>query len=213
MVELKSQTTCQVGPLGCWLFTGSKNTDGYGQVFAKKNSNINATGREVQTAWLLHILAYLAVNGHAPQQHCSHLCDNRACFNPDHLVDESVEENNRRKGCWGDILCPEHGHAIVQFCSHSPRCIRPPMTAEHVTCCLTLRDIALEHTSQPGLRGLFTSSSRPSSSSGPVGVGPRSGAASTVTPGLWPGAGASGPSSERFEGASEIDEAAARGEI
>lgn len=42
---------------GCWLFNGSRNTDGYGQVYAKKNSNQHLTGRSSQTAFLLHVVA------------------------------------------------------------------------------------------------------------------------------------------------------------
>jgi hypothetical protein len=156
-----------VGARGCWEFTGSLNTDGYGQIWSKKNSTIAAglTGRSSQTAFLLHVVAFLAHTGHAPVYSCSHLCDNTKCFNPDHLVDESLEDNNGRKGCWGDVYCPEHGHVIVSFCTHIPKCIRAPLTAEHVRCCLTMQDIAMEHSSEPGLRELFKAPSIPPTSS------------------------------------------------
>lgn len=168
----KNQNTCTISALGCWEFTGSVNTDGYGQIFLKKNSNLHLTGRSSQTAFLLHIVAFVAANGHHPVAHCSHLCDNRRCFNPAHLTDESATLNNSRKGCWGDILCPDHGHILVQFCGHQPKCIRHNLTAEHVQCCLTLRQIAEEHSSQPELLSAF-GSSRPSSS-GQGGMGPES---------------------------------------
>lgn len=168
IVAEKARTACARNALGCMEFTGSLNTSGYGQVYTKKNSNMHLTGRGVQTAFLLHTVAYLAKNGTAPMAHCSHLCDNPKCFNDEHLVDESAIHNNARKGCWGDILCPTHGHPIVQFCSHSPKCIRQPMTGEKVMCCKDLEDIALEHSSQPGFSQAFIqqSSSRPSTRDG-----------------------------------------------
>lgn len=163
--------TCHTSHLGCWEFVGSRNSDGYGQVWTKKNSNMEMEGRGAQSAFLLHIVAYLAANGDAGGQHVSHLCDNPSCFNPAHLIAESPAANNARKGCWGGILCPDHGHPIVTFCSHTPKCIRPPMTAQHVECCLTKREIAIEHSSQQSLRAVFVErdgdvdSSRPGTSS------------------------------------------------
>jgi len=169
LVGDKRRGSSSTNALGCWEFSGSVNTDGYGQIFAKKNSNLLARGRASQTAFLLHIVSFLARNGRSPSQHCSHLCDNRKCFNPDHLVDEAAQVNNSRKGCWGDILCPEHGHPIVIFCAHAPKCVRAPMTAEHVICCESLREIAGEHSSQPGLLSVFVdSSSRPGTVSPPL---------------------------------------------
>jgi hypothetical protein len=43
---------------GCWIFSGSKNTDGYGQVFMKPNSRLQLEGRKAQKAFLLHILGH-----------------------------------------------------------------------------------------------------------------------------------------------------------
>lgn len=146
---------CQTNDTGCFLFQGSLNTDGYGQIFAKKNSNLGATGRKAQTAFLIHIVAFLARNGHAPINHCSHLCDRRACFNPDHLVDEVATVNNSRKGCPGDIYCPVHGDLLAALCAHQPKCIRPPRGSDTVVCCLT-RSEQRQHPlqNQPAMRAL-----------------------------------------------------------
>jgi hypothetical protein len=123
---------------GCWLFTGSLNTDGYGQIWTKKNSNLRVSGHSSQTAFLLHKIAYLAANGHESVGHTSHLCDRPRCFNPDHLADETATVNNARKGCAGPIICSKHGHIVVDLCPHIPRCIRPPR--EDVNCCLAIKE-------------------------------------------------------------------------
>lgn len=69
------------------------------QVF-KKNRDLLAAGRGAQTAFLIHIVAYVAETGQdPPSMHISHLCDNRRCFNPYHLVAETPQLNNPRKGC------------------------------------------------------------------------------------------------------------------
>lgn len=123
---------------GCWLFTGSSNTDGYCQVWTKKNCDLNVSGRAAQTAFQLHRIALVSKTCQNIIDHASHLCDRRNCFNPDHLVDETVLVNNSRKGCPGPLYCPDHGHLVVDLCAHSPRCIRGP--CEQMTCCLALRD-------------------------------------------------------------------------
>lgn len=144
--------------LGCLEAAVSFNTDGYSQIWAKKTSNLSMVGRKSQTAFLLHIVAFVASTGRAPVNHCSHLCDNRRCFNPVHLVDETAADNNARKGCWGDIVCPDHGHILVQFCVHLPKCVRPPMTGQHVQCCLSMQ-VAEDHPSKPSLKRAFFPSS------------------------------------------------------
>lgn len=126
--------------MGCWIFGGSTNTDGYGQIYVKKNSNLRLTGRAAQTAVLLHKLSWVAANGrNCPVgQQISHRCDIRACFNPDHLWAELPVVNNSRKGCPGEIICSVHHHPIVNLCPHSPLCIRPER--DDVLCCLTLKE-------------------------------------------------------------------------
>lgn len=108
----------------CWLFEGSKNTDGYAQVFMKPNSCLKFVGRKAQKAFLLHIVAQLSKSEqNQTTDNVSHLCNERACFNPDHLVNESPKNNNSRKGCPGTIFC-NHCSMISYICPHSPECIR-----------------------------------------------------------------------------------------
>lgn len=132
---------CTEDPItGCWLYSGSANNDGYCQVWLKPRHQRHLTGRNVQKAFLLHVIATVARTGqNIPQHyHASHLCDRRNCFNPDHLQAETITMNNSRKGCPGPIYCAVHGHLIVDLCAHSPRCIRPPR--DDVNCCLALKE-------------------------------------------------------------------------
>jgi hypothetical protein len=146
---------CLDNSTGCWLYTGSQNIDGYCQVWAKKNADLHKTGRGAQSGFLLHIVSWVASNPGVPHigRHISHLCDNRTCFNPAHLVCENAQANNSRKGCIGPITCSDHGHIIVDACKHRPRCIRP--ARDDVRCCLTIRE------SDPG--GWATASSQATS--------------------------------------------------
>ena len=111
---------------GCLLFNGSTNTDGYGQIYTKPNALVRSTGRAAQRAFLLHIVAFVAHHGQhgfETENHISHICDMRNCFNPDHLVLESAQANNARKGCPGNIVC-EGCNLVVYLCPHFPGCVR-----------------------------------------------------------------------------------------
>lgn len=58
---------------------------------------------------LAHVLAFWVAHGPflaADGLDVSHLCHNPLCVNPEHLVRESKEANQRRKGCPGTIRCP-----------------------------------------------------------------------------------------------------------
>lgn len=52
----------------------------------------------------------------------SHLCDEPNCVNKDHLVYETPQENNRRKGCTATVTCRGCGH-VMECCAHNPKCI------------------------------------------------------------------------------------------
>lgn len=109
------------------------------QITAKKNSDRGFPNRR-PTAFLLHIVSFVADRGHGVpnDQQVSHLCDRRNCFNPNHLLAESVQANNSRKGCPGPLFCPDHGHKIASLCKHAPtKCIRPPNP--DVICCLSIK--------------------------------------------------------------------------
>lgn len=69
---------------GCWLWTGSKQKNGYG---SKK-----LYGKQTPA----HRASYFAYKGEIhPELEVMHTCDVRICINPDHLVLGSHQENMR----------------------------------------------------------------------------------------------------------------------
>lgn len=74
-----------LGESGCWLWTASVSTAGYGQFW---------TGRRIAAA---HRIAYEEFVGPIPEGlQLDHLCRNRGCVNPAHLEPVTCRENLMR---------------------------------------------------------------------------------------------------------------------
>lgn len=76
----------EVAPSGCWNWSGSRQTTGYGTFYPNRT-----------TKCVAHRAAYLIFKGPIPDRlDIDHLCRNRSCVNPDHLEPVSSSENHLR---------------------------------------------------------------------------------------------------------------------
>ena len=78
--------------LGCWLWTGSRNNNGYGRF------RLSRFGKRQRTV-LAHRFAYEQVNGPIPDGLVvDHTCHNRHCVNPNHLRLVTNQDNCQNRG-------------------------------------------------------------------------------------------------------------------
>ena len=69
----------------CWLWTGYRNKDGYGEFRSK-----------ALTTRLAHRISYALDKGELPSLALDHLCRNRHCVRPEHLEPVTNLVNTRR---------------------------------------------------------------------------------------------------------------------
>jgi len=74
----------------CWMFTGHINAYGYGILFFSKKS----ISEEFKFQCVAHRASYMVFNRLLDRgEKCLHKCDNRPCFNPDHLYVGTQKDN------------------------------------------------------------------------------------------------------------------------
>lgn len=86
-----------------------------------------------RTEYYVHHLALIAAGRKeellkkSKDDHVSHLCHQRTCFNAAHLVVESSKKNRDRNKCigWTYINCPCPCNHKFNPCNHIPQCILP----------------------------------------------------------------------------------------
>ncbi len=115
----------------CWKFNppagrgASINpSHGYGYV--------SPWGRDA-TRLYTHVLSHFIHTGEkpvprTPKQDISHRCHRNFCFNPSHLVRETVEANGSRDYC---LFAVNLGGVWHDLCPHQPKCLRPGHQAEN----------------------------------------------------------------------------------
>lgn len=76
------------GPNGCWLWTGGKNSEGYGR--ARRDGRLQPA----------HRIAWELTRGEIPVGlTIDHLCRNTLCMNPDHMEPVTQRVNILRGNC------------------------------------------------------------------------------------------------------------------
>lgn len=94
----------------CWVFTGSKDKDGYGQCHSAKCAKDHGVTRA-------HQLSYVCFRGPIPEgMWVLHKCDNPSCTNPEHLFLGTAKDNNEdmhNKGRWVSGSVPKHDREYI----------------------------------------------------------------------------------------------------
>jgi hypothetical protein len=93
-LELKTKRDSKTG---CWNWTGSKTTAGYGEI-----------GFDGETHYV-HRVSHIIYNGLIDEEnpYICHTCDNPSCINPDHLFAGSHQDNIQDAADKGRVPTPQ----------------------------------------------------------------------------------------------------------
>ena len=99
---------CNVTSGDCWEWNRGVNLNGYGHVHGLDKKNA-----------LAHRVFYLIVKGNVPEGLVlDHICSNRICVNPEHLVPATQRENILRGSSPFSLNAKKthciHGHALTE---------------------------------------------------------------------------------------------------
>jgi hypothetical protein len=106
---------------GCWLWTGSISTNGYGR--------LSVDGKETAA----HRVFYEALVGPIPwhgKRYLDHLCRVRHCVNPDHVEPVTQQENSLRGVVSRGVARQRHLEPRRQGLHHSQTCIAARLALE-----------------------------------------------------------------------------------
>jgi hypothetical protein len=106
---------------GCWVWTGYKNSKGYGQLSHHR------------VVYRAHRWFYELLVGEIPEGlELDHLCQNRACVNPDHLEPVTHLVNVGRGSRASQLLCKRgHGYMLRRGRRHCDKCYRAALLAKY----------------------------------------------------------------------------------
>ena len=90
---------------------------------SKKDGYIQlSSNRANKFAMLQHVVLWSDGRDFRSGEDCSHLCGNTRCTLPSHIITESSQYNQSRKGCKGWCKC-RGCDSITSTCDHEPKCI------------------------------------------------------------------------------------------
>ena len=88
----------------CVLWTGSRSRAGYGQFRFRDPRDSPGRGHRTVTVHRMALILHIGNIDILPSSQASHLCNNKCCVNPAHIVFEDNFTNNSRKTCFFQMI-------------------------------------------------------------------------------------------------------------